>query len=428
MRHPVRGTALLPVAIIVLGVLIPLLLGGGRDAPRSTGEMEEPTFRGRTADEWSALAEEALERGAYALALGFIKTAEKVERGTQYADRLAVIRRARWRANEIERERKRLLSSDVARVEFDEAGGVTHACRTAVVLPGESLWSLARSLVAAERGVLPTELAASGSHVHDRWDLLTDLNGVRELEVGELVAVPLAGAELEGLAESYRADLDRLERAAGALAAGDVAEAEAMRVAIEGEFVLGSERLLSFDDDLARAVEAERARELAAREEALVTEAYDLFAAAGELPRATRYGELVESLDRTRALLAEAEGLTEGEQYAQAALLVDAMIVEARRVRVREDGTVVAEKPAGVEYTEAARSAVEWLLGRALATSGKAFPHHDQKTADEIAWARYLVDASEMARRSGDDFAVLLLSSDEDLELRLPNPDAYFGE
>jgi len=50
MRHPVRGTALLPVAIIVLGVLIPLLLGGGRDAPRSTGEMEEPTFRGRTAD------------------------------------------------------------------------------------------------------------------------------------------------------------------------------------------------------------------------------------------------------------------------------------------------------------------------------------------------------------------------------------------
>jgi len=183
--------------------------------------------------------------------------------------------------------------------------------------------------------------------------------------------------------------------------------------------VLGSERLLAFDEGLARAVEAERARELAAQEEALVTEAYDLFAAAGEL---------VESLDRTRALLAEAEGLTEGEQYAQAALLVDAMIVEARRVRVREDGTVVAEKPAGVEYTEAARSAVEWLLGRALATSGKAFPHHDQKTADEIAWARYLVDASEMARRSGDDFAVLLLSSDEDLELRLPNPDAYFGE
>ncbi len=76
MRHPVRGTALLPVAIIVLGVLIPLLLGGGGDAPRSTGEMEEPTFRGRTADEWSALAEEAIERGAYARSLGFITTAE----------------------------------------------------------------------------------------------------------------------------------------------------------------------------------------------------------------------------------------------------------------------------------------------------------------------------------------------------------------
>jgi hypothetical protein len=466
MRRHDRLTRLLPVAVLLAGVLIPVLVRSGGDAPPP--ETVERRLRGKTAREWVALAERASAEGAHARALACIKTAEKVEPGTQYAERLAGIRRARWRSRTIAAERTRLRGGEIDAVEYGAGGNVESAWRLAVVLPGESLWSLARSAVAADRGVMPADVPDADPDVHRTWDVLTDLNGVRELEVGELIRVPLIDAERAAIEAANRSDLARIDQAGRALAAGDLEVARELRAEVAGVYASGTAACADLDAALAAAVRAERARELDAaaraeaaehrfsradslalaavemgadpsllhgvdllrdaREEALVVEAYDLIVAAEELPRATRYAEFRDSLERSHSLLTEAEGLSDGVQYGRASMLVAGMLEDAEKVRVAGDGTVVAAKPAGVDYTEAARAAVEWLLGRTLATSGKQFPHHAEKTADELAWARYLADASEMARRGGADFASLLTSSESELELTLPNPDGYFTE
>ncbi len=466
MRRHDRLTRLLPVAVLLAGALIPVLVRSGGEAP--SPEVEERRLRGKTAQEWSALAELASADGAHDRALVYIKTAEKLEPGTQYADRLTEVRRARWRTKAIAGERARLRGGDIDAIEFGVGGDVESAWRLAVVLPGESLWSLARSAVAADRGTMPGELPGEDADVNRAWDALTDLNGVRELEVGEMVRVPLAGAEVAAIEAANREDLARIAEASRAIAAGDLEVARELRAEVAGTYALGTDICAGVDAALAAASDAERAGELEdgaraaaaafrfsradslalaavetgadpallgeldllrdAREETLVVEAYDLVVAAEELPRSSRYAEFRESLERSRSLLEEAEGLSDGVQYGQASMLVAGMLEDAAKVRVSSDGTVVASKPAGVDYTEAARAAVEWLLGRTLATSGKEFPYHAEKTSDELAWARYLADASEMARRDGADFASLLTSSESELELTLPNPDGYFTD
>jgi len=58
--------------------------------------------------------------------------------------------------------------------------------------------------------------------------------------------------------------------------------------------------------------------------------------------------------------------------------------------------------------------------------SGKEFPNSREKTNDEIGWARYLGDARDLARREGVNFAALLESEADVIQLRLPNPGDYF--
>ncbi len=468
MRLPAKATRALPIVILLLGALIPILARSGGVAPPPGEEVAERRVRGRTAGDWRELAAASLESGRYRRALGYIKTAESVEAGTQYAEDLAAIRTARWRSRQIVRARTRLIESEIEHVECDAAGGVLLGYRVAVVLPGESLWSLAEAAAAAERGVLPSELPEPSRDVHRAWDSLTDLNGVRELEVGELVRLALTDEEAAAIADANHRDLERIEHARVALDAGDLDTARRVSEEIAGEFALTTEAFRALHEALGRAVDAENARALtvetltaaggfdfvraeslavaatrlgadpglqaavaaarAAREVDLVARAYDLATSSRGLSRTSQYGELVASLREARGLLAEAEGLSPGAQYEGAAALVADLIGEAEAVRVRDDGVVVVRKPAGTSYTDVSRAAVEWLLGRSLASSGMEFPHHAEKTGDEIAWARFLGDAFAMAEDSGVDFAALLRSDEEDREITLPNPDGYFEQ
>ena len=427
MRRLKRATIALPMVVLLLGVVVPVLLERD-DPPRASGvEVPEARVSGRTSGEWAQLAFEALERGRLRKALSHIKTAESVSPGTQYATELKEIRLARRRASDIERSRGRLVEGPVDHVAFGEDGAVVQAHRQATVLPGESLWTLARDLVAARRLVPGSEVVSGDRDVYRAWDELTTLNGVRELEVGERVRVPLAIVERTALADANRRDHERIVAAFSALAAGDIDEAARLRGEFEEGFARATAECLRLDDTLATATAERTARLELDRECALVEDVRDALARVPEMPRATRHSDRVDVLNGARAALSEAEALRGGVQYPDAAKLVARLLSEETRFAIEANGTVKAEKSTGVSYTQAARQAVEWVLERELRSSGRSFPHSNEKSADERAWARYLADAARAASEGGVSFTELLEAVDEVVELRLPDPVIYFA-
>ncbi|MCK4410203.1 MAG: hypothetical protein KAW67_08960, partial [Candidatus Eisenbacteria sp.] len=182
------------------------------------------------------------------------------------------------------------------------------------------------------------------------------------------------------------------------------------------------------EDALAAAIEERTARLELDRERALVNDVRDALARVPGMPRATRHSDRLDALNGARAALSEAEALRGGAQYSDAAELVAQLLSEEMRFTIGSDGTVLAAKSTGVSYTQAARQAVEWVLERELRSSGRSFPHSNEKSADEKAWARYLADAARVASESGMDFTALLEAVDEAIELRLPNPVVYFTD
>lgn len=416
MKRLKKMTMVLPLVVILAGALVPLVIERGNDIQASGQEVSERKLGGRTAGEWAALAREAQEDGRFRQALSHIKTAERVEAGTQYAGELVRIRRARWRSREGARVRERFHGGPIEDLTFDEAGAVAGGHRTAVVLPGESLWTIATSLAAAGRAGRAGH-APDSRAVYVLWDELTGLNGVRELEVGERVKVPIPPGEVEAMAATSRADLEKLAAARSALSDNRLGEAAAIRRDMAGRFVPSTRSCLEFDEALA-----------SAREARLVDDAREALSRAGALPRLSSHRERLTILEGVAAGLREAERLTEGDQYGDALALVDTMVIEESRFSIEGDGTMVAVKPSGVSYTEAARSAVEWLLERELVSSGAEFPYVGGKTSDELAWARYLVRAADAARIDGLDFATLLTSGESELKLRLPDPTPFFAD
>ncbi|MFH1501569.1 MAG: hypothetical protein ABIG03_00845 [Candidatus Eisenbacteria bacterium] len=415
MRHLRRATLALPALLVALGLAIPAVVGGGGSRPPASPEAAAPRYAGKTAAEWHALALASLEGEEFALAIRYLKTAEKVEPGRQYASELSGVRRAMRTARDTEAARDRLLGGEPDVLEFDDGGAVLAAHRTTVALPGESLWSLAVDLAAARRGVTPTDVPRDGPEVYAAWDALTDMNGLRELEVGESVLVPLSVAEMSSMSEANARDLERVHLVHAALDSGRIDLARSLRDGIDGDFVLSS-----------GAVEVLERRIRQSRVGELLASAGDIAESVSEIPRPTRHAELVSSLRRARAMLEEASGLA-GDAPVRAVERVEALLAEAERFSLNEDGTVAATKPTGVAYTEFARVAVEWFLDRELARSGAQYPRHAEKTPDDLAWARYLKDASELALRDGVDFAGLLAAADE-RRVRLPNPGEYFAE
>ena len=420
-----RVTIVFPLVVLMLGAVVPVLLERD-DSVRASGvQVPEARVSGRTAGEWAKLAGEALKRGRLRKALSCIKTAESINPGTRYATELREIRKAGRRASEVERLTLRLAVGPVDHVVFGEDGAVVAAHRQATVLPGESLWTLARDLVAAERG-FPGSEVADDRDVYRAWDALTALNGVRELEVGERVRVPLSFTEQTALADANRRDHERIASASSALAAGDIDEAARLRGEFEERFAETTAECRLLDGALAVAIEERTARLELERELELVEDAREALARVPEMPRATRHSDRLDVLNGARATLSEAEAFRGGVQYPDAAELVARLLSEETRFTIGTDGTVLAAKPTGVSYTRAARQVVEWVLERELRSSGRSFPHSHEKSADEKAWARYLADAARAAGESGTDFTALLEAVDEAVELRLPDPVAYF--
>lgn len=467
MRRLKRMTIMLPLAVVLVGVLVPVVWNREVATRPADAASAQARVSGRTAQEWADAAGEALARGDFRRALRCIKTAETIEPGEQYAEDLAGVRRARWRASELARAGGRFLGGDVEQPRFRDDGSVLEGHRRTVVLPGESLWTLARAMVGARRGVPAAEVPGSDGDVHAAWDALTALNGVRELEVGESVMLPLSSVDVAALEAANREDLDRLQDAVTALSAGDVDAAERLRGNVVGAFALGTNECAALDEKLAAAIRQRTARHLReqalsaadthryalaeslasesaalggepslvdevrtqrlAWEEELVNEARLAVERAARQPRATAHGERLRLLEAALEALSRAETLRERSQYSDEAQAVSRMLAEESRFGVADDGTVLALKPAGATYTETARAAVEWLLERSLTSSGAAFPHHARKTKDEIAWAGYLISAAAAARRSGEDFADLLTAVDAELDLRLPDPTGHFS-
>jgi hypothetical protein len=423
-----RASIVLPLLVVMLGVLIPVAIERDVEPLAADAQAPETRVSGRTASEWASLAEAALKQGRYLAALSHIKTAESVDPGIQYADMLRGIRKAKWRAKEVDRLRDRLFEGDLDHVEYGSDGAIESAYRLVTVLPGESQWTLARDMVAADRGVVAAEVDADASDIYRWWDALTALNGVRELEVGERVRVPVPDVALAALADANRRDLEQVADASTALAAGDIDGASRLRDAIEGAFAETTAACRDLDSALASALAERRARVELEREHSLVEDARGALARVPELPRSTRHRERLDILLGAQAALAEAEDLREGAQYPDAAELVSQLLGEERKCRITRDGGLVVGKPRGTRYTEAAHSAVEWMLERKLNWSGSQFPHSDEKTADEIAWAVYLAAAAEAAEKRGVDFAALLEAVNEERELRLPDPVAYFAD
>jgi hypothetical protein len=417
MQRLRKFTRALPLAILLLGAVVPLAVRPGARTDRRTEAEEVRRRAGRTGAEWRELAIEALGEGRHSLALRRIKTAESVDPGRQYAREVREIRSAKRVAIDVERSRERLLGVAVERIEFDPRGAVVLAYRTTVAMPGESLWTIARSVAAAVDGVPASRLAADDRRVYAAWDQLTDLNGLRELRVGEPVKVPLPREERERIASANADDLAKIAEGMAALAQGDVEAGVSLREAVLGPFALSTPEFAAFDEALTNA-----------RRETLVTHARRSFGEALALSRASKHAEMVGLLAAARDALVEAEGLGGGPGLDSELDAIGSLLEEATRYRVLEDGSVVAPKPPGVAYTEAVRTAVEWFLDRKLRGSGAEFPYSDRKTPDEIGWARYLCDASDMARREGVDFAALLESDARGLEVRLPNPEGYFHE
>ncbi len=423
-----RATIVLPLVVLLLGAVVPVLLERDDSVLASDVEVPEARVSGRTAGEWAERAFEARKGGRLREALSHIKTAESVSSGAQYASELREIRTARRRASEVERSRRRLIEGPIDHVAFGEDGAVVSANRQVTVLPGESLWTLARDLVAALRRVPAEEIAGDDRNVCLVWDALTALNGVRELEVGERVRVPLFPAEQTALADANRRDHKRIASAASALAAGDIDGAVRLRGELEEVFVETTPGCRSLDDALAAAIAERTARLELDRERALVGDVRDALARIPRMPRATRHSERLDVLNGAVVALSEAEALRGGVQYSDAAELVARLLSEEMRFTIGSDGTVLAAKSTGVSYTQAARNAVEWVLERELRSSGRSFPHSSEKSADEKAWARYLAGAARAASENGADFATLLEAVDENLEIRLPDPVAYFAD
>ena len=195
MKRLKRATIVLPLLVLLAGAAVPVLVdlddaGGG-----SVAEAQARRVAGRTAEEWIALATQAAARDQFDKALKFAKTAEGVESGEQYAAELRAIRKARRRRREISRLKARLTEGPIEDLALDGEGRVLSGHRLTTVLPGESLWSLAREFAAAELAVLPAEV--DNRDTYAAWDELTALNGVRELKVGERVALPLTDADAE---------------------------------------------------------------------------------------------------------------------------------------------------------------------------------------------------------------------------------------
>jgi hypothetical protein len=389
----------------------------GRDAPEvAVAERTEATYAGRTAAEWERMAERALDAGALDQALKYVKSAELVEAGDQFADELRTVRRLRREAIERRELRDRFLRGQVAHVEYGPDGSVTLAYRTTLALPGESLWTLAQGL-AATAGP-----GADETVVYRCWDRLTDLNGVRELEVGEPVRIPLPVEETAAMAAANRDDMERLAHGQGGIAEGDLARARAALESVDGAYATASVEYARLTEAVER-VERERRVE---EERDLVTRAHELAGRADTLRRATDYGEYVNALAGARDALARAESLTEGEQYGQAMAAIDRLVSEAQRISVRADGTVLVRRSPGEPFTDAALSAVEWLLERELERGDAQFPHVEDKTADQLAWARFLSAASALAEERGIELSAVIASVDGG-EFVLPHPGEYFA-
>jgi len=423
-----RATIVLPLVVLLLGAVVPVLLERDESVRASDAEVPEARVSGRTAEEWAKLAFEARELGRLRVALAHIKTAESVSSGTQYANELVEIRKARRSTAEVERNRRRLTEGPIDRVAFGEDGAVVSANRQVTVLPGESLWTLARDLVAALRRVPTDEITGDDRNVYRTWDVLTALNGVRELEVGERVRVPLFLSERTALADANRRDHERIASASSALAAGDIDAAARLRGEFEECFAETTAECRLLDDALAAATSKRTARLELDRERALVGDVRDALVRVPEMPRATRHSERLDMLNGALVALSEAEALRGGIQYSDAAELVARLLSEETKFTVGIDGTVLVAKSTGESYTQAARKAVEWVLERELRSSGRSFPHSSGKSADEKAWARYLAGAARETGERGVDFTALLEAVDENVEFRLPNPVSYFAD
>ena len=413
MKVKRRLTLALPVVLILAGLLVPTFVDSRSSSEAPTGRRPA-RHAGHTAPEWAVRGKRALARGRFDRAISYLKTAERAEPGTQYARELADARRARRRAVEAERNRERLLDGVVHDLSFDSEGRVTAGRRTTIVLPGESLWTLAERYAAAVAGVAPSEVDERA--VYAVWDQLTDLNGMRELEVGEAACLPLPDGEMEAFAAANRADLERLERGRRALARGDLEEAERMRDAVRGVFVSGSDGFAEF----AASVDLVRQQELLGHARSLVED-------VAALSRIRHYDEIVAGLEDAERTLLAAKAMRGGSQCDPPLASVRTMLAELGRYDVGKGGTVRTVKPAGKSYVETAREAVEWLLERELAWSGKQHPHSSEKTPDERGWASYLGAASEMATSRGVDFAGLLTAIDDELVVELPSPAGHFS-
>lgn len=414
MRRHAKATLALPLVILLSGAVIPLVVSGGGRVPAPPADAGEPQYAGRTANEWCRMAMKALDQGKHDLAIKFLRTAEKAQPGAQYSVQLAEARRERRRAGEVAGARARLLGGEPAHLEVDLNGTVVSAYRTTVVLPGESLWTLAEQLVAADRGIAAAELVHGERAVYAAWDVLTALNGVRELDVGEIIAVPLLEREADAISGANALDLETIGLAQRALDSGDLDGAISLRNRVNGDFAGQTDTLRALDEDLTHA-----------RASRLLDSAREILAGAEEMARPDRHGDLVRALREARGLLSEAEATAEVSVEPLMGRAT-AMLSEAEKYRVGPDGVIAATKPAGVAYADFARETVEWFMRRELAGSGKEYPHQAEKTRDEIAWAAYLLEASALADRDGVDFARLLTAASEE-PVRLPNPADYFA-
>lgn len=416
MKRAKQLTLALPAIILIAGLVVPAVFRNTGGARPSAAPVV-PLLEGKTAEAWRAQALASLKSGRLNRALREIKTAERVEPGVQYRGELDRIRRARWEARRVARLRDRLLAGEPEDLALDPQGAVLAGHRTTVALPGESLWTLARALVSAERGVPPEQLPAEEPAIYRAWDRLTDLNGLRELDVGEPVLIPLPEEEIVAVGEANARDLSRIERGLKAVGAGDLDTAVALHDSVRGEFALAADSFASFE------------RALSAARECRLTE--DALAATGQalgLSRPSEHGRMVRLLEQAREAMDEARVLSGEARHAEDAGRIEGLLAEARNFRVEDDGSVITTKPPGRTYTETARLTVEWFLGRRLVSSGREYPYVGEKTDDELAWARYLDGAEELARLDGVDFVTLLESVDEEVEIRLPNPGTYFAE
>jgi hypothetical protein len=415
MKRIRRATVALPLAVVLAGILVPVLMDRALVEAPQVAERAQSEIRGKTGAQWADAAREAQDQGDFRRALYCIKTAERVDPGTQYAQDLSVIRRARWRRQQVVAARERLMNGPLEDLTFQADGSLASGRRSVIALPGESLWSLARALVAAERGVLPGDVGDRGD-VYRRWDELVELNGLRELEVGERVGFPLSSADVAAIESENRADLDSIAAATVALDAGDLAGAERLLGGVAGVFARGTEVYRQADEAVALA-----------RELRMVEGARAAIDQASGLSRATNHDERLTLFTNALEAILEAENMRSGTQYADARDLAERMSNEERRYEVREDGSVVAVKPSGESYTAVARDAVEWLLQRELEASGSTYPNSHLKSEDDRAWARYLMLARERAESEGTDFAGLLASEGE-VVLHLPEPASVFAD